>query len=70
MGRDALKDSLDEFVKDIVDIVVIGVKADKTVYVKTSIYDKEEFQAVLTTAILMSVVNSSKFGNDGVDTLQ
>jgi hypothetical protein len=70
MGRDALKDSLDEFVKDIVDIVVIGVKADKTVYVKTSIYDKEEFQAVLTTAILMSVVNSSKFGNDGVDTVQ
>jgi hypothetical protein len=70
MGRNALKDSLDEFVKEIVDIVVIGVKPDKTVYVKTSIYDKEEFQAVLTTAILMSVVNSSKFGNDGVDTVQ
>ena len=70
MGKDALRDNLEEFVKEIADIVIIGVKADKTVCVKTSMTDKEEFRAVLTTAMLMSVVNSSKFGNGGVDTIQ
>lgn len=70
MGRDSLEDIDSEFYKDLDKVIIVGVKANKTVNVRTNIYDKQEFRDVLTTAMIMSVSTDFKdISNDGVDNL-
>lgn len=65
MKEDELRKQMEEFAKDLTGIIIIGVKADNTVNVKTNVYNKDEFQSVLTTAILMSVLQPEKFSSEG-----
>lgn len=70
MGRDSLEDIDSDFYKDLDKVIIVGVKANKTVNVRTNIYDKQEFRDVLTTALIMSVSTDFKdISNDGVDNL-
>jgi hypothetical protein len=70
MGRDSLEDIDSEFYRDLDKVIIVGVKANKTVNVRTNIYDKQEFRDVLTTAMIMSVSTDFKdISNDGVDNL-
>jgi hypothetical protein len=69
MGTDALDGELGSFYQDLEGVVIIGVKKDQTVNIKTNIYDKEEFQAVLTTAIMMSALQNDKFSKRDVDNM-
>jgi len=63
MERDALRKQMEKFAEDLTGIIIIGVKSDNTVNVKTNVYNKDEFQSVLTTAILMAVLQPEKFGS-------
>jgi hypothetical protein len=63
MERDALRKELEEFAEDLTGLIIIGVKSDNTVNVKTNVYDKDEYQSVLTTALLMAVLQPEKFGS-------
>lgn len=68
MGTDTLDD--DKFYSDLESVIIIGIKADKTVNIKTNVYDKEEFQSILTTAIMMSALANFKNNSDqGIDNL-
>lgn len=70
MGRDSLEDIDSDFYRDLDKVIIVGVKANKTVNVRTNIYDKQEFRDVLTTAMIMSVSTDFKdISNDGVDNL-
>lgn len=69
MGDDSLEGEVDKFYRDLEGVVIIGVKKDQTVNIKTNIYDKEEFQAVLTTAIMMSALQNDKFSKRDVDNM-
>lgn len=66
---DSLEGEVDKFYRDLEGVVIIGVKKDQTVNIKTNIYDKEEFQAVLTTAIMMSALQNDKFSKRDVDNM-
>lgn len=70
MGRDSLEDIDSDFYKDLDKVIIVGVKSNQTVSVRTNIYDKQEFRDVLTTALIMSVSTDFKdISNDGVDNL-
>lgn len=70
MGRDSLEDIDSDFYSDLEKVIIIGVKSNQTVNVRTNIYDKQEFRDVLTTAMIMSVSTDFKdISNDGVDNL-
>lgn len=69
MGRDSLEDIDSDFYKDLDKVIIVGVKTDMTVNVRTNIYDKQEFRDVLTTALIMSVSTDFKNLSDGVDNL-
>lgn len=70
MGRDSLEDIDSDFYSDLEKVIIIGVKSNQTVNVRTNIYDKQEFRDVLTTALIMSVSTDFKdISNDGVDNL-
>lgn len=69
MGRDSLEDIDSDFYRDLEKVIIIGVKSNQTVNVRTNIYDKQEFRDVLTTALIMSVSTDFKNLSDGVDNL-
>lgn len=68
MGANPLDD--DEFWDDLEDVIMVCVKKDKTVNLKTSIMDMEELRSVLTTAYLMAIFHDTKSYPKDIDKLQ
>jgi hypothetical protein len=63
MGDDSLED--DSFYDGLEYVVIIGIKTDKTVNIKTNVYDLKELQSILSAAMMMSTVHHVKsLGND------
>lgn len=58
-----------EFFEDLSGIIIIGVKNDSTVNVRTNILNKEEYQSVITTALVMSSLEKDKFTDKRLDNL-
>jgi hypothetical protein len=67
MGADSLISK--EFFEDLSGIIIIGVKNDSTVNVRTNILNKEEYQSVITTALVMSSLEKDKFTDKRLDNL-
>ena len=67
MGADSLISK--EFFEDLSGIIIIGVKNDSTVNVRTNILNKEEYQSVVTTALVMSSLEKDKFTDKRLDNL-
>jgi hypothetical protein len=59
-------DSLEDYYKDLEDVIILGIKPDNTVNISTSITDLNEIQSILNTALLMVLYYKSK-DSDGVD---
>jgi hypothetical protein len=62
MGDDTLEDPY----KGLEDVIILGIRPDKTVNMSTSLQDLTEIQSVLNTALLMVLYYKSK-DSDGVD---
>lgn len=76
MGTDSLErkvmdqkdeDIWEEFFKDNQGVVFLVVRPDKTVSLKTNIYDMKELKAVFSTAYAMATFQDVKRGDYGVD---
>jgi hypothetical protein len=65
MGTDSLDDEEDAFYKDAAEVIVLVVKKDDTVNIKTSVTDMHELQSIFSTAIMMASFQHVKsIGND------
>ena len=61
------QDIWEEFFKDNQGVVFLVVKPDKTINLKTNIYDMAELKSVFTTAYLMATLQDVKSDDYGVD---
>lgn len=66
MGTNPLDE---DFLDNLNQFIIIGIKKDKTVNVRTNVYNKNDYQSILTTAILMSTLNKDKFAGGDVDNI-
>lgn len=69
MGKHPL-DPEDEFWDDMEDVIIICVKKDQTVNLKTSIRDMDELRSVFATATLMALYHDVKSFPTDIDKLQ
>jgi len=67
MGDDSLED--DSFYDGLEYVVIIGIKTDKTVNIKTNVYDLKELQSILSAAMMMSTVHHVKSLGKDIDKL-
>jgi alpha-glucosidase (family GH31 glycosyl hydrolase) len=68
MGNDSLIDKEDLFWQDMEDVLLVCVKKDRTVSIKTSIEDMEDLKGVLATLYSMALFQQMKQKPvDGVD---
>lgn len=65
MGDDSLEE--DSFYADLEHVVIIGIKSDKKVNIKTNVYDMKELQSILSAAMMMSTVHHVKSLDNDVD---
>jgi hypothetical protein len=61
------EDIWEEFFKDNQGVVFLVVRPDKTVSLKTNIYDMKELKAVFSTAYTMATFQDVKSDDYGVD---
>lgn len=61
------QDIWDEFFKDNQGVVFLVVKPDRTVSLKTNIYDMNELKSIFTTAYMMATFQDVKSDDYGVD---
>jgi Cys-tRNA synthase (O-phospho-L-seryl-tRNA:Cys-tRNA synthase) len=67
MGDDSLEE--DSFYHDLQQVVIIGIRGDKTVNIKTNVYDLKELQSILSAAMMMSTVHHVKSLGKDIDKL-
>jgi nitrate reductase NapAB chaperone NapD len=68
MGDDSLIDKEDPFWQDMEDVLIVCIKGDRTVNLKTSIRDMEDLKGVLATLYSMALFQQMKQKPvDGVD---
>jgi hypothetical protein len=67
MGDDSLEE--DSFYNDLQQVVIIGIRGDKTVNIKTNVYDLKELQSILSAAMMMSTVHHVKSLGKDIDKL-
>jgi hypothetical protein len=67
MGDDSLEE--DSFYDGLEYVVIIGIKTDKTVNIKTNVYDLKELQSILSAAMMMSTVHHVKSLGKDIDKL-
>jgi len=65
----SLDDEEDSFYKDAAEVIVLVVKKDDTVNIKTSVTDMHELQSIFSTAIMMASFQHVKSIGDDVDKL-
>jgi hypothetical protein len=66
MGTNPLDE---DFFRNLKQFIIIGINEDTTVNVRTNVYNKSDYQSILTTAMLMSTLNKDKFVDEDVDNL-
>jgi Cys-tRNA synthase (O-phospho-L-seryl-tRNA:Cys-tRNA synthase) len=57
------------FYHDLQQVVIIGIRGDKTVNIKTNVYDLKELQSILSAAMMMSTVHHVKSLGKDIDKL-
>jgi hypothetical protein len=67
MGADSLIDENDPFWDDMEDVLIICVKKDRTVNLKTSIQDMEDLMGVFTTLYMMAMFRHMKSSPPDLD---
>ena len=67
MGTDALED--EKFYEDMAEVIIIVVKKDDTVNIKTTVQDMHELQSIFSTGIMMASFHDIKSLDPGVDKL-
>jgi len=67
MGDDSLEE--DSFYHDLQQVVIIAIRGDKTVNIKTNVYDLKELQSILSAAMMMSTVHHVKSLGKDIDKL-
>lgn len=60
---------LEEFYRDMEDVIILAIMPDKTVNMKTSIQDLKEVKSILTTAYMMTVFHDVKRDDYDVDNM-
>jgi hypothetical protein len=70
MGKDALGLDDSKFWNNMEDLVIICIKKDKTINLKTSVVDMAELKSIFSTAYMMTMFQDMKSSNDGIDKLQ
>lgn len=69
MGTDSLDDEDDSFYKDAAEVIVLVIKKDDTVNIKTSVTDMHELQSIFSTAMMMASFQHVKSMGDDIDKL-
>lgn len=69
MGTDPLDFENDEFWKDMEEVVLVCVKKDRTINLKTSIKDMEDLKSVFSTAYTMALFHDMKTDPKDIDKL-
>lgn len=67
MGTDALED--EKFYEDMAEVIIIVVKKDDTVNIKTTVQDMKELQSIFSTGIMMASFHNIKSLDPDVDKL-
>jgi hypothetical protein len=60
MGSDSLIDKDDPFWDDMEDVLIVCVKKDKTVNLKTTVKDMEELKSICSTIFMMALFQNMK----------
>ena len=60
---------VEEFYKDMKDVIILSINSDKTVNMRTSIKDLKEIKSVLSTAYMMATFHDVKSSDFGVDNM-
>lgn len=60
---------IDEFYDDMNNVIILVVKDDKTVNLRTSIKDLKEVKAVLSAAYMMATFHDVKRNDYGIDNI-
>lgn len=69
MGTNPLDFENDEFWKDMEEVVLVCVKKDRTINLKTSIKDMEDLKSVFSTAYTMALFHDMKTDPKDIDKL-
>jgi hypothetical protein len=67
MGTDSLIDENDPFWDDMEDVLIVCVKSDKTVNVKTSVDSMEELMSIFSTLYTMALFQHMKSTPKDID---
>jgi hypothetical protein len=59
MGKHPL-DKTDDFWEGMEDVVLLCIRKDKTVHMKTSVQDMDELQSIFSTALMMATFHKVK----------
>lgn len=62
-------EKLEEFYKDMQDVIILCIKPDKTVNMKSSIHNMTELKSVLSTAYMMATFHDVKREDLDVDNM-
>ena len=69
MGTDSLDDEDESFYKDAAEVIVLVIKKDDTVNIKTSVTDMHELQSIFSTAMMMASFQYVKSIGGDIDKL-
>lgn len=69
MGTDSLDDEDENFYKDAAEVIVLVIKKDDTVNIKTSVTDMHELQSIFSTAMMMASFQYVKSMGGDIDKL-
>ena len=69
MGSDSLDLEDEKFYEGMAELIIIVVKKDDTVNIKTTVQDMHELQSIFNTGIMMASFHHIKSLDPGVDKL-
>jgi len=69
MKKDVMIDENDPFWDDMEHVLIICVKSDRTVNLKTSIHDMEELKSIFSTLYTMALFQNMKSSPKDIDNL-
>jgi hypothetical protein len=67
MGTDALDLQDEKFYEDMAEVIIIVVKKDDTVNIKTTVQDMHELQSIFSTGIMMASFHDIKSSGSDID---
>lgn len=67
--KDALDDADEKFYDEMAEVIIIVVKKDDTVHIKTTVHDMHELQSIFSTGIMMASFHDIKSLGSDIDKL-